>query len=42
MMRRLLIALLVLGILTPLAGCGRKGSLEPPPGSTYPHEYPAE
>jgi predicted small lipoprotein YifL len=42
MMRRLLIALLVLGLLVPLAACGRKGSLERPPGSTYPHEYPAE
>ncbi|WP_316978099.1 LPS translocon maturation chaperone LptM [Shumkonia mesophila] len=42
MMRRLLIALLVLGLLAPLTACGRKGSLEPPPGSTYPREYPAE
>ncbi len=42
MMRRLLIALLVLGLLAPLAACGRKGALEPPPGSTYPKQYPAE
>lgn len=42
MTRRLLIALLVLGLLVPLAACGRKGALEPPPGSTYPREYPAE
>ncbi len=42
MMRRLLIALLVVGLLVPLAACGRKGTLEAPPGSTYPRDYPAE
>lgn len=42
MMRRLLIALLVLGLLVPLTACGRKGALEAPPGSTYPRDYPAE
>lgn len=42
MMRRLLIALLVLGLLVPMAACGRKGALEAPPGSTYPKQYPAE
>ncbi|MDX9861677.1 MAG: lipoprotein [Rhodospirillales bacterium] len=42
MMRRLLIALLVIGMLAPLAACGRKGNLEPPPGSTYPRQYPTE
>ena len=41
-----LIALAVLAILlfVPLASCGKKGPLEPPPGgsTTYPQVYPRE
>jgi predicted small lipoprotein YifL len=31
-------------ILLPLAACGKKGPLEPPPGATgtYPRAYPSE
>lgn len=31
-----------LGLALPLAGCGKKGDLEPPPGkkSEYPRTYP--
>jgi len=36
--------ILLLALLLPLAGCGKKGPLEPPPGepSTYPRTYPSE
>ena len=39
-----LLLLLLGGLLAPLGACGRRGPLEPPPGSvptyqrTYPHE----
>ncbi len=41
--RGLFIALL-LALLLPLAACGKKGSLDPPPGeqNTYPRTYPSE
>lgn len=42
MMRKLLVALLIVGMLVPLAACGRRGSLEPPPDSTYPRQYPTQ
>lgn len=42
MIRRILIVLLVIGLIAPLGACGRKGSLERPPGSDYPHEYPKQ
>lgn len=42
MIRRILIALLVIGLLAPLAACGRKGKIEPPPDSTYPRDYPTQ
>jgi predicted small lipoprotein YifL len=42
-MRTIALALL-LALLLPLAACGKKGPLEPPPGeqSTYPRIYPSE
>jgi len=42
MSRMLVICLLALALALPLAGCGRKGPLELPPGQTdeYPHKYP--
>jgi len=42
MIRRILIALIVVGLLAPLGACGRKGSLQPPPDSTYPRDYPTQ
>ena len=33
---------LVLICMASLTACGKKGSLEPPPGSTYPQPYPKE
>ncbi len=35
---------LLLSLLLPLAACGKKGALDPPPGetSTYPRTYPSE
>lgn len=42
MIRRLLILLVIIGLVAPLGACGRKGSLQPPPGSTYPREYPTQ
>ncbi|HXQ53646.1 MAG TPA: hypothetical protein VN802_21315 [Stellaceae bacterium] len=45
-MTRTLIALALLALLVlPLAACGKKGALEPPPGSpptVYPRTYPGE
>jgi len=35
------ILLVALSAVT-LDGCGRKGRLTPPPGSTYPRHYPPE
>ncbi len=42
-MRAIALALL-LSLLLPLAACGKKGPLEPPPGepNTYPRTYPSE
>lgn len=39
---RILVAMLVIALLAPLAACGRKGSLEPSPDSTYPRQYPTQ
>jgi predicted small lipoprotein YifL len=41
-MIRLLILLLVCALAAPLAACGKKGKLEPPPGeeSQFPRQYP--
>jgi len=39
----LLAVLIAIGLATGLAGCGKKGDLEPPEGkpSTYPRTYPS-
>lgn len=42
MIRRILIVLVVIGLLAPLGACGRKGIVEPPPGSSYPRDYPTQ
>ncbi|MBL6946282.1 MAG: lipoprotein [Rhodospirillales bacterium] len=42
MMRKLLVALLVFGLVASLSACGRKGALEPPPDSTYPRQHPTQ
>jgi hypothetical protein len=31
---------LAIGLATALASCGKKVPLKPPPGSTYPRQYP--
>jgi predicted small lipoprotein YifL len=38
---RLVMLLAVIAVALPLAGCGKKGELEPPPGkkSEYPRQY---
>jgi predicted small lipoprotein YifL len=38
---RLLILLLLAAVALPVAGCGRKGAPEPPPGADYPRTYPS-
>jgi predicted small lipoprotein YifL len=42
--RAALAILLALSIAAPLASCGKRGKLEPPPGenSDYPRKYPRE
>jgi predicted small lipoprotein YifL len=44
MTRAALVILLALALAAPLAGCGKKGPPQPPPGkeSTYPRTYPSE
>lgn len=42
MFRRILIALLVVGIVASLGACGRKGKVEPPEGSDFPRQYPTQ
>ena len=39
-----LVLLLVFALAAPLAACGKRGKLEPPPGekSDYPRNYPRE
>jgi predicted small lipoprotein YifL len=32
---------LAFGLVLALGACGKKGDLEAPPGSTYPHQYPS-
>ncbi len=39
-MRRTVAALIVLSALTPLAGCGKPGRPQAPPGTVYPRVYP--
>ena len=38
--RRLLLLMIMAGLALPVAGCGRKGQPEPPPGADYPRTYP--
>lgn len=39
---RLVTLLLLAAVMAaPLAACGKKGSLEPPPDSEYPRKYPS-
>ncbi len=40
-MRTLLSAFIAVLITLSVAGCGRKGQPEPPPGADYPRTYPA-
>jgi predicted small lipoprotein YifL len=42
-MRLVLALLAMLALAAPLAACGKKGDLEPPPGkkTDYPRDYPA-
>ena len=42
MIRRLMAAVVALALAAPLAGCGKKGDLEAPPGKTvqHPKQYP--
>lgn len=39
--RLLLLVLLIAALSLPVAGCGRKGPPEPPPGSDFPRTYPS-
>jgi predicted small lipoprotein YifL len=44
MTRRIVLALLLLAMALPLADCGRKGDVRPPPGeeqSDFPRRYPS-
>jgi len=34
--------LLVVAFSSPLVSCGKKVSLDPPPGNEYPRKYPSE
>lgn len=38
---RLLLLVLVVALMAPMGGCGRKGQPEPPPGADYPRTYPS-
>ena len=40
-MRVLTSLMLALLVALPLAACGKKGDLEPPPGSEFPRKYPS-
>ena len=43
MMRFIIMFILALALAAPLAGCGKKASLDPPPGekkSAFPRPYP--
>jgi len=42
MTRGMMVLLVVLGLGLTLSACGKKGTPEPPPGSTYPREYPSK
>jgi predicted small lipoprotein YifL len=40
MIRNILVIALVLGLVAPIAACGRKSSPQPPPDTEYPRQYP--
>jgi len=40
MIRRLMIALVLVLVAASVTACGRKGAPGAPPGSTYPAKYP--
>ena len=42
MMRFILVLIVAIALAAPLAGCGKKASLDPPPGkkSEFPRHYP--
>ena len=40
MIRKILVIALVLGLVAPIAACGRKSAPQPPPGTEYPRQYP--
>ena len=40
MIRNLLVIALVLGLVAPIAACGRKSAPQAPPGTEYPRQYP--
>ena len=42
MLRRLIFAVLVLALASPLAACGRKSAPEPPPDSERREQYPTQ
>lgn len=40
-MRRLMLLMLIVAVVLPASGCGRKDQPEPPPGSEPRRSYPA-
>ena len=40
MIRNLLVIALILGLVAPIAACGRKSAPQPPPGPHGPRQYP--
>ncbi len=40
MIRNILVIVLVLGLVAPIAACGRKSVPQAPPGTEYPKQYP--
>lgn len=40
-MRRLMLLMLIIAVVLPASGCGRKDQPEPPPGSEPRRSYPA-
>ena len=40
MIRNFLVIALVLGLVAPIAACGRKSVLQAPSGTEYPRQYP--
>ncbi len=40
MIRNILVIALILGLVAPIAACGRKSAPQAPPESEYPRQYP--